>query len=176
MMFIRRHISGLTIVLATAFGTAELRATATTIPGLENPTVIGSASLNFLGFTVYHGRLFTENGRDFRTGEPVALEIVYNRSFSAGQMLDTTRDELARVDAGRADEHALAESLSECFRVVGRGDQFLAVSDNPDRLRLWLNGNLTCELEGNEVGNRFLAIWLSDNSRFPSLSRQLLGI
>lgn len=174
-MISRRHISALAIMLAAALGPAELRAT-TTIPGLESPTQIGAASLSFFGFTIYRGRLFTENGRDFVPGEPVALEIIYNRSFSAEQMLDTTRDELARVEPGRPGQDALVDTLAACFRDVSRGDQFLAASDTPDRLRLWLNGSLTCEVEGEEIGKRFLAIWLSDNSRFPSLSRRLRGV
>ena len=174
-MTARRHITALAVVLAATLGTAELRAT-TTIPGLESPTEIGAATLNFFGFTIYRGRLFTENGRDFAPGEPVALEIVYNRTFSAEQMLGTTRDELDRVEPGRPGQDALVDNLSECFRDVSRGDQFLAASDTPDRLRMWLNGNLTCEVEGDEIGKRFLAIWLSDNSRFPRLSRQLRGV
>ncbi len=174
-MTTRRTLTALTIALTAAFGTADLRAS-TSIPGLENPSEIGAATLNFFGFTVYRGRLFTEDGRDFAPGVPVALEIIYNRTFTAEQMLDTTRSELARVEPGQPDQDVIVDRLAECFRDVSRGDQFLAASDNPDRLRLWLNGTLTCEVEGNEIGQRFLSIWLSDNSRFPRLSRQLRGV
>ena len=174
-MTMRRHIAALSIALVAAIGVADLRAS-TVIPGLENPSEIGSATLSFFGFTIYRGRLFTENGRDFVPDAPAALEIVYNRSFTAEQMRDTTRDELTRVEPGRDGQDALVERLAGCFRDVSRGDRFLAASEGPDRLRLWLNGTLTCDVEGDEVGKRFLAIWLSDNSRFPRLSRQLRGV
>ena len=172
----RRHIASLSLALALVFGAAgDLRAS-TVIPGLEDPSVVGSATLSFLGFTIYRGRLFTENGRDFTPGDPVALEIVYNRNFTAEQMRDTTRDELARVEPGRDGQDVILERLAECFRDVSRGDQFLAASEGPDRLRLWLNGTLTCDVQGDGIGERFLSIWLSDNSRFPRLSRQLRGV
>ncbi|MGY6411698.1 MAG: chalcone isomerase family protein [Alkalilacustris sp.] len=173
-MTARRHLTAFAVLLAATIGPAELRSS-TVIPGIENPTEIGSATLNFFGFTVYRGRLFTEDGRAFTPGEPVALELVYNRNFTAEQMLDTTRSELARVEPGREGQDALVETLAGCFRDVGRGDQFLAASESPDRLRLWLNGALTCDVEGDEIGKRFLSIWLSENSRFPRLSRQLRG-
>lgn len=171
----RRRSTALSLAILLGFvGLGDLRAS-TTIPGLENPSEVGSATLNFFGFTVYRGRLFTENGRAFTPGEPVALEIVYNRNFTADQMRDTTRSELARVEPGRSDQDALVGRLADCFRDVARGDQFLAASETPDRLRLWLNGTQTCDVQGDQVGKRFLAIWLSENSRFPRLSRQLRG-
>ena len=174
-MISRRHIVALPLALAITFGSlADLGAT-TRIPGLDNPAEVGSATLSFLGFTVYRGRLFTEEGRSFAPGEPVALEIIYNRDFSAEQMLDTTRSELERVEPGRPGQDALVDRLADCFRDVSRGDQFLAASESPDRLRLWLNGTQTCDVRGDEIGKRFLSIWLSDNSRFPRLSRQLRG-
>lgn len=173
-MTVRRPALVLALIASLAVPLDAGRAS-TTIPGLQNPAVVGAASLSFFGFTVYRGRLFTEAGRDFAPGEPVALEIIYNRNFSAQQMLSTTRSELARVEPDAPDRDALANRLAECFADVGRGDQFLAASEDPDRLRLWLNGRETCNVSGDRIGERFLSIWLSENSRFPNLSRQLRG-
>ena len=176
-MIRRLYAAVLTLCLAAAAAVmpADLRAS-TTIPGMSNPAPVGAASLSFLGFTVYRGRLFTEEGRNFVPGQPVALEIVYNRNFTAGQMLDTTRSELRRVEPDGSGHDQIVARLQECFRDVSQGDSFLAVSPTPDRLRLWLNGSATCDVQGDGIGERFLSIWLSENSRFPRLSRQLRGM
>ena len=174
-MINRRHLAAFALTLAMAMGTVGEGHATTRIPGLESPAVAGSATLSFLGFTVYRGRLFTEEGQAFTPGAPVALELVYNRTFTAEQMLDTTRSELARVEPGRPGQDIILDRLADCFRDVSRGDQFLAASEEPDRLRLWLNGTQTCDVRGDGIGARFLSIWLSENSRFPRLSRQLRG-
>jgi hypothetical protein len=170
----RAAVFGLALGLA-GVGADAVRASAD-ITGLSDPTRIGEARLSFLGFVIYEGQLFTERGRPFSPGEPVALEILYRRSFSAQQMLQATYDELGRVEGRAPDQQQLVTRLSSCFRDVGDGDRFLAISRGPDDLELKLNGTRTCAVNAPRLGERFLSIWLSDNSRFPRLSRRLRGM
>jgi len=146
------------------------------ISRLADPVQVGEARLSFLGFVIYEGRLFTEGGQAFSEGAPVALEILYRRDFSAQQMLTTTRSELGRVDRDATDNDQIVNQLSACFRDVADGDRYLAISPLPDELELKLNGTTVCDLRAPGIGQRFLAIWLSDESRFPRLSRRLRGL
>lgn len=169
-----------TVTLALGLGAVlalgPMAQASTDISGLSNPTRIGEARLSFFGFVIYEGQLFTEGGRPFAPGEPVALEIRYRRDFSAQQMLQATYDELGRVEGRAPDQRELVSRLASCFRDVTDGDSFLDISRSADQLELKLNGARTCDVRAPRVGERFLSIWLSDNSRFPRLSRRLRGM
>lgn len=147
----------------------------TSIPGLLDPQLKGQARLSILGIVAYEGRLFTEGGTAFAPDSPAALELIYRRNFSAAQLARATRSELERLypDAGGMEANIAA--IQTCFRDVNDGDSYLAVSQSPDALTLWLNGTQTCRLTQSGIGQRFLSIWLSDESRYPRLSRQLRG-
>lgn len=144
-------------------------------PGLTNPAIVGQARLSFLGFAAYDAILFTENAAPYTPGKPVALELTYRRQFTAKQLTDATATELKRLFGASADMMAAAQRLGTCFRSVNAGNRFTAVSRNANDLQLYLNGTRTCQLGDPQIAQRFLAIWLSDQSRYPSLSRQLRG-
>ena len=148
----------------------------TRIPGLSNPVAIGQAQLRVFGFLAYQGQLFTEGGARFSPEAPTALMLTYNRAFSARQLIHATETELRRMAPRAPDMDKVLTLVSQCFRDVSQGDSYLAISPHPHELRLFLNEAEICRLAHPDIGQRFLAIWLSDDSRFPRLSRQLRGL
>ncbi|WP_126976016.1 chalcone isomerase family protein [Frigidibacter oleivorans] len=165
------------LALSPALSPAPARAFEAVVAraGIPDPAPIGAATLRWLGLPVYEGRLYTARGQEFDWTRPMALELHYLRGFSREDMLDATRAELERLEGPRPDHDALVEALAPCFRQVGRGDRFVAAMPAPDRLTFWFNGAPTCDIARPGIGPRFLSIWLSDNSRSASLSRQLRG-
>ena len=136
---------------------------------------LSSASVSVLGFSAYDTILYTPSGQSFDWDAPMALEITYRRAFSADLLIDATRKEIDRIEGGPSDLDQVIGTLTTCMRDVGDNDQFLANAPTPDRIIFTLNGATTCDVTYPELRKRFLSIWLSDDSRFPRLSRQLRG-
>jgi hypothetical protein len=143
--------------------------------GLPNPVVIGEASLGVIGITAYDARLSTSDGVPFDWTVPMALELDYKRGFSADDLLRGTEAEMRRTMGDSADMPNVIALLDDCFLAVEKGDSYLAVSLSPDQIDLWRNGTQTCTVNYPDIRKRFLSIWLSDQSRFSTLSRKLRG-
>ena len=143
--------------------------------GLPNPVAIGEASLGVIGIIAYDARLFTSDGVPFDWAVPMALELDYKRGFSADDLLRGTETEMRRTMGDNAEMPTVIALLDDCFLAVESGDSYLAVSLSPDQIDLWRNGTQTCTVNYPDIRERFLSIWLSDQSRFSALSRKLRG-
>lgn len=148
---------------------------ATVAAVLPGATVRGEATLRFLGVPVYRAALFTANGAAFDWKKPMALRLKYAMSFEAGELVSATRKEMARIEGTQPDHAEIEGKLAPCFRDVVSGDAFVAATAGPDALSFWLNGSQTCTLRHAQIAQRFLSVWLSENSRSPRQSRQLRG-
>ena len=147
-----------------------------TAAAAESPlSPLGTASLGVLGFQAYDTILYTPSGQAFDWDAPMALEITYERDFTADILIETTREEIARIEGNPDDLEQVIETLATCMRDVQDGDQFIANAPTPDQIVFSLNGATTCNVTYPDLRKRFLSIWLSDDSRFPRLSRQLRG-
>lgn len=147
-------------VIAKVFNGAQLR---------------GEATFRWLGLPLYTARLFTPGGGALSWAKPVGLELVYARNISRQSLVDATVSELERIEGSRADHGVIGQKLVPCFRDVSDGDRFVATTTSADEVQLFFNGARTCRVRHEDLGARFLNIWLSDDSRSPALSRQLRG-
>lgn len=143
--------------------------------GMMQPVELGSSTLHWFGLAIYRARLFTEGRNRFDWQLPLALEIEYFRNITREDLTQSTRSEIERMEGRKQDLDALIGKLDSCFRSVGNGDVFTAVSLRPDQLAIYLNGARTCALRHTGIRKRFLGIWLSDNSRSTRLTSQLRG-
>ncbi|WP_192965656.1 chalcone isomerase family protein [Phycobacter azelaicus] len=159
---------------ATLLGPAAASANLRTY-GLMQPVELGTATLRWLGIAVYRARLHTDGANSFDWSRPLALEIEYFRSIDREDLTESTRSEIERIEGAKADLDTLIGKLGTCFRNVGKGDVFTAVSVTPDSMALYLNGERTCNIRHAGVRKRFLGIWLSENSRCARLSAELRG-
>jgi hypothetical protein len=89
--------------------------------------------------------------------------------------MKSTMAELDRLEGPQQDHPTIQQKLRNCFKRVGPEDKFLAVGPQVNRIELFRNGVRTCTVAHANIRARFLDIWLSPNSRFPSLSRKLRG-
>ena len=143
--------------------------------GLAAPVKLGEATLRVLGKTLYSATLHTEGSAQFSWSQPLSLRLDYAYGFTATQLVKATGREIERIEGQRPDQAALLAKLAPCFRDVGPGDSFVALSTASDKVALRLNGQQTCAVTYPRLRQRFLGIWLSPDSRSPRLSRQLRG-
>ena len=142
---------------------------------IMSPQPVGSTNFSFYGFPLYSAVLYTKNGTSYVPNEPFVLELNYKRNFSQKQFVDATLSEMKRIEGTLNDRAALQSKFNSCFRDVSSGDIFTAANNSPSQVDIYLNGTKTCRLKSTEISKRFFAIWLSENSRSPRLSRILRG-
>lgn len=170
-------VSGWLAVAALAFGLPgpAVAQTADLPPSLARSDVSGPVTYRLLGIPIYEAKLFKPRGEGFDWNRPFALQLQYAKTISGDRLLSATMSELRRME-GQKDDHAEIElALATCFRDVSSGDRYLAYAVGPDRVDFWLNGSKTCEAQHPGLRNRFLGIWLSDESRAQNLTRRLRG-
>ncbi len=138
------------------------------LPGAE---LRGQATLRFLGLPLYQARLYTAEGRTLDWQDDLALELTYLRGLSETDLVEATLREFSRTGASLP----VRDQLEKCYEDVGKGDRYLAVSNGPDEILFWRNGQRMCALSYPGIKQRFMAIFLGDNTRSPAFTRKLRG-
>lgn len=155
------------LLLALPLQTHAMTA-ATTLPGAE---LRGQATFRFLGLPLYEARLYTPGGEPLDWQKDLALELTYLRRITEADLIESTLQEFSRTGAPLP----VKDQLSQCFDEVGQGDRYLAVSNGPDQIMFWRNERQMCALSHPQIKQRFLTIFLGDNSRSRSFTRKLQG-
>lgn len=135
----------------------------------------GQADYRFWGQPMYQARLLTPGAEALDWARPLGLELEYARGFDAGVLVWSSMVELRRLEGRRGDHEAFEAALADCFASVSAGDSYLALARSADDLDFYLNGDEVCAISGDRWAERFLAIWLSEDSRDPASARALLG-
>jgi hypothetical protein len=170
---------------ASAFALTAALAVLTAPPSRATPSEVqavlgdarplGRANYRWLGLPLYEATLYAPDPSAFDWQKPLALELVYARSLSGSVLLDSTLSELSRIEGDQPDHPTMRAKLSTCFRGVGKGDRYVAMSDDANGISFWLNGRRTCELSHPDAKRRILGIWLSEQSRAVRDARALRG-
>jgi hypothetical protein len=157
----------------TADGTAGM-ATLTGIPGPWRN--VGQGVLTWSVFRMYEARLLAV-GEDFYPGGTFALELTYLRNLPADQIVAASALEMERLAA--PDVETLAQWSDVLQRVlpdVKKGDRLLGVFIAGFGVRFFNNDTLCGELPSDDFSRAFASIWLSPDTRSPSLRAALLGL
>jgi Chalcone isomerase-like len=138
----------------------------------------GSATLRFLGLSVYDIRLWALPPRlDAPLDTPLALELQYTRALKGADIAQRSLEEMARQGpiAPPQRQRWLAELQSLLPDVVA-GDRLTGVQRPGDRLRLFHNGRLLGDVADPAFTRQFFGIWLAPGTSEPRLRRQLLRL
>ena len=138
---------------------------------LPDAQVRGESTFRYVGIPIYNARLYTASGGPLDWQDDFALELTYLRRFSQKDLVNSTLQEFTRVGTALP----VRKDLSGCFIDVARGDRYLAISDGPNEVSFWHNGNKTCNLRYPNIKARFMGIFLGDNSRSRTFTQRLLG-
>lgn len=144
-------------------------------PGLQP---VGSGELRWLGRPIYDASLWTTEGRfqGFRAGEPVALSLWYQRSFTERELLrivDFAWDRL-ELPADAPRERWLAE-LARIWSDVEPGHNLTTVVVPGVETRFYDRDRLLGRIAEPAFGPAFLSIWLDARSPVRDLRARLLG-
>lgn len=139
--------------------------------GLGDAELRGKATLRILGLPLYEASLYTVGGQKFDWSRDFGLRLVYQRSFSERDLVDSTLREMARIGP----PVQIGSALEKCFDDVTKGDSYLAVTSGQDSLRFARNGQLTCTLSHPNIKRRFMEIFLGQDTRSKSFTRKLRG-
>jgi len=158
------------LILSLLIGTQTAQASpATAILG--DGELRGTATFRYLGIPLYQARLYTPRGAPLDWQQEFALELSYLRNLSANDLVQGTLRELKRT----GNSAPIKAQLEGCYDAVSTGDTYLAVTQGPNKIGFWRNGKQTCTLAHPQIKQRFMAIFLGDNSRSKSFTRRLKG-
>jgi hypothetical protein len=145
------------------------------LPGAQ---ATGTATLRFLGLTVYQARLWVQPG--FQASRyaqhPLALELNYSRSLSGPLIAERSLKEMRlQGPIGQEQASAWLQAMLQAFPDVKAGDRITGVHTPGVGARFWFNGQSRPGLKDPEFSRIFFGIWLSEATSEPQMRRQLLG-
>ena len=138
---------------------------------LSTAEVRGEATYRFIGLSLYQARLYTKDGAPLDWNEDFGIELNYLRGLTKRDLVEGTLQELERA----GNPLPVREQLAQCFDDVRKGDQYLAVSRGQDQIGFWRNGVRVCTLSHPQIKQRFMAIFVGENTRSKSFTRKLKG-
>ena len=145
---------------------------------LAGARMAGQGTLRFLGFDIYRARLWVPPGfdADNYTAYPLALELTYQRHFTAEAIAKRSIEEMGRVGSFSTQEaarwqHALQEALPD----VKPGDRLLGVYQPGVGAVFKMGGRVVGEVADAAFARLFFGIWLSPKTSEPALRQALLA-
>ena len=138
---------------------------------LSDAQLKGSATFRFLGVPVYDAKLFTPQGDAFNWNEDFGIQLTYRKNLKQRALVESTLDEMAR----QGNAAPTPGQLEQCFQGVSRGDNYVAISEGANKVGFWRNGQKTCTLSYPGAKRAFMSIFLGNDTRSASFTRQLKG-
>ncbi|WP_315290410.1 chalcone isomerase family protein [Ectopseudomonas oleovorans] len=145
---------------------------------LPQASLVGSGDFSWFGFSVYNAKLWSPVQRvDF--SQPFALELTYRRNISRETLVDTSLDEIRRINGEPLDREQQAEwtqQMSQAFVDVKDGTRITGVFLPDQGCRFYVGGKLQHVIDDQEFARAFFSIWLDPQTRSPKLRAALLGL
>jgi hypothetical protein len=142
----------------------------------SKPSRLGAHNLKVWGFKIYNIQLLSEE-KQFSYQNKLALVINYQRDFAKKDLIKRSLEEISRINNIK-DEALLINyqnKLEEIFFDVKKGDRKTAFFDPKNGVKLYFNGKFAGAINDLIFAQRFVDIWLSDNSSFPKMTNAILG-
>lgn len=145
---------------------------------LPQASLIGSGDFSWFGFSVYNARLWSPAQQvDF--SQPFALELTYRRNISRDTLVDTSLDEIRRINGqplDREQQETWAQQMRQAFVDVKDGTRITGVFLPEEGCRFYVDGKLQHVIDDPEFARAFFSIWLDPQTRSPKLRAALLGL
>ncbi|AQP36388.1 chalcone isomerase family protein [Vibrio anguillarum] len=146
--------------------------------------VIGQANLSWLWLDIYSSQLRTPSGQYEQGSDlsphPLALEIEYQRDISSKQLVESTAEQWQKLKLTEQQIAPWLVHLSSIFPSVTEGDRLIYTSDGQQGAFIFHPKNGVQAQVGTVVdealNDAFLAIWLSPQTQYPHLRKQLIGM
>lgn len=145
---------------------------------LAGARLAGQGSLRFLGFEIYRARLWVQPGfdADNYAAHPLALELTYQRDFTAEAIAKRSIDEMRRVGSFSAEQATRwQQALQAALPNVKAGDRLLGIYQPGAGAVFKMAGRVVGEVSDAEFSRLFFGIWLSPQTSEPGLRQQLIA-
>ena len=173
-----RLCSMLLLTLALACNLAHANSQGQWREQLPQASLIGSGDFSWFGFSVYNAKLWSPVERvDFT--QPFALELTYRRTISRETLVDTSLDEIRRINGEPLDNEQQDEwtqQMRQAFVDVKDGTRITGVFLPDEGCRFYVDGKLQHIIDDPEFARAFFSIWLAPQTRSPRLRAALLGL
>ena len=147
-------------------------------PPLAGTRMAGEGVLRFLGFEIYRARLWVQPGfdADNYAAQPLALELTYQRNFTADAIAKRSIEEMRRVGSFTPQQatrwqQALAAALPD----VKPGDRLLGLYQPGAGAVFKMGGRVVGEVPDADFSRLFFGIWLSPQTSEPGLRQELVA-
>ena len=174
---------GLKIAVAQEAGAATSKGTTSTALApnaspLAGTLQAGSGDLRFLGLSIYQARLWVHplfEAGDFGA-HPLALELTYQRAFSAEAIAKRSIAEMRRIGPFSAAQATLwQQALQAALPDVQPGDRLVGLYQPGSGATFQLRGRTVGTVADPAFARLFFGIWLSPLTSEPQLRTALLG-
>ncbi|MEO7400238.1 MAG: chalcone isomerase family protein [Polaromonas sp.] len=168
------RIAWATAILWLATAGAQPAAPVLPLPGVRPA---GQGTLRFLGFEIYQARLWVSPGfqPDDYAAQPLALELVYQRDFTARDIARRSIEEMRRVAPFTAQQAARwQEALQSALPDVKAGDRLTGLYRPGAGAVFQMQGRTVGEVADAEFARLFFGIWLSPQTSEPRLRQELI--
>ncbi|MQA22603.1 chalcone isomerase family protein [Rugamonas rivuli] len=164
-------------VLLCCFLASGLCSAASWRDELPRAEALGEGELRWLGFRIYRATLWAEQ-RPFQPERAFALQLHYYRSISRQRLVQTSLDEIQRLNGAAIDAVTLAQwdkSLNRAFTDVAPGEELTGVYVPGHGMRFYNQQRLLADIDDPQLARAFFGIWLDERTRDQDLRRKLMG-
>ena len=151
-------------------------------PGASTPLagarLVGQGTMRFLGFEVYRARLWAQPGfdADQYSAHPLALELTYQRNFTAEAIAKRSIEEMRRVGSFTPQQATRwQQALQAALPDVKPGDRLLGLYQPGAGAVFKMGGRVVGEVADAEFSRLFFGIWLSPQTSEPGLRQELIA-
>jgi hypothetical protein len=139
----------------------------------QNLKLVGSADYSVFIFDIFEGYLWSTQGF-YNPEKPHALQLRYQRDFTARALADSTREELIHVGIDVKTAGEWADKTRKIYPDVTKGGVITAYNiPSEGTIRFYYNDTLQGEIKDKGFSENYLKIWLSDKTSAQSFYRRL---
>ena len=145
------------------------------VSGQEMPSHMKSVSqikLSILWFDIYTAELLTETGQYAGFSGPLMLKLNYLRNISQRDLLSETKKDILNFSTEQQASRWLNELLL-IWPAIKKADQLAFTIDDQRFGHFFHNKRWIGSINDPAFSIAFVQIWLSKNSRYPKLAKQL---
>jgi hypothetical protein len=136
--------------------------------------LVGTATMKWLWLDIYQAQVLTPTGTYAAGQRPLSLSLLYKRSISAEQLIQSTIDEWERQGIKYHPEWVT--QLGDMWPDVVAEDELILYVDRASISHFFYNNKFIGAFNDTAFSSAFSAIWLSENTLKPKLRNQLIGL
>ncbi|GAA4898481.1 chalcone isomerase family protein [Ferrimonas pelagia] len=135
---------------------------------------VGQARLKWGFWTLYDSELRAPDGEFLGVERDVALVIHYRRNIDRAALLQATDKQWQHLGIDGERRQRWLARLAQLWPDVRKGDRLIFAIESGQG-RFYLERTLLGTIDDPQLSQQFLQIWLSPDTAYPKLRRQLLG-